>query len=108
MLQAGRSLVQFQMRSLDCFQLTYSFQPHCDTGATHALAEMSTRNLPGGKEQPAYKADNLTAICELIIWKMWEPRCLTTLWASAACYRDSFAFTLFIIHFILIVKIRCF
>jgi hypothetical protein len=21
---------------------------------------------------------------------MWEPRCLTTLWASTACYRDSF------------------
>jgi hypothetical protein len=24
--------------------------------------------------------------------KMWEPRCLTTLWASTACYRDSFTF----------------
>jgi hypothetical protein len=23
---------------------------------------------------------------------MWEPRRLTTLWASAACYRDSFTF----------------
>jgi hypothetical protein len=21
---------------------------------------------------------------------MWEPRCLTTLWAFTACYRDSF------------------
>jgi hypothetical protein len=29
--------------------------------------EMSTRNLPGGKGQPARKADNLTAICEPII-----------------------------------------
>jgi hypothetical protein len=27
-------------------------------------AEMSTTNLPGGKEQPAHKADNLTDICE--------------------------------------------
>jgi hypothetical protein len=25
---------------------------------------------------------------------MWEPRRLTTLWASAACYRDSCTFTL--------------
>jgi hypothetical protein len=25
---------------------------------------------------------------------MWEPRRLTTLWASTACYRDSFTFTL--------------
>jgi hypothetical protein len=29
--------------------------------------EMSTRNLPGGKERPARKADNLTAICEPIV-----------------------------------------
>jgi hypothetical protein len=28
---------------------------------------MSTRNLPGGKGQPACKADNLTAICEPIV-----------------------------------------
>jgi hypothetical protein len=40
----------------------------------------------------ARKADNLTAICERIFWKMWQPRRLTTLWASAACYRDSFTF----------------
>jgi hypothetical protein len=24
---------------------------------------------------------------------MWEPRCLTTLWAFMACYRDSFTFS---------------
>jgi hypothetical protein len=28
------------------------------------LIEMNTRNLPGGKERPAGKPDNLTAICE--------------------------------------------
>jgi hypothetical protein len=32
--------------------------------STQPLTEMSTRNLPGGKDQPAHKADNLTAICE--------------------------------------------
>jgi hypothetical protein len=53
---------------------------------------MSTRNLPGGKERPARGADNLTVICESIVWKMWEPRRLTTLWAFTACYRDSFTF----------------
>jgi hypothetical protein len=26
---------------------------------------------------------------------MWEPQCLTTLWASMACYRDSFTFYLY-------------
>jgi hypothetical protein len=25
---------------------------------------MNTRNLPGGKERPGRRADNLTAICE--------------------------------------------
>jgi hypothetical protein len=47
-------------------------------------------HLPGGKGRPARKPDNLTAISEPIVEKMWEPRRLTTLWASMACYRDSF------------------
>jgi hypothetical protein len=36
-------------------------------GSTQSQTEMSTKNLPGGKERPARKADNLTAICEPII-----------------------------------------
>jgi hypothetical protein len=48
-------------------------------GSTQPLTEMSTRNLPGGKVRPAREADNLTAICEPIVYKMWEPRRLTTL-----------------------------
>jgi hypothetical protein len=32
-------------------------------GFTHTLTEMSTSNLPGGKELPTREADNLTAIC---------------------------------------------
>jgi hypothetical protein len=36
-------------------------------GPTQPLTEMSTRNLPGGKERPARGADNLTAICEPIV-----------------------------------------
>jgi hypothetical protein len=35
--------------------------------STQPLTEMSTRNLPGGKERPERKADNLTAICEPIV-----------------------------------------
>jgi hypothetical protein len=57
--------------------------------STQPRTEMSTRNLPGGKGQPARKADNLTAISEPTLYKM-EPRRLTTLWASTACYKDSF------------------
>jgi hypothetical protein len=64
-------------------------------GPTQPLTEMSTKDLPGGKGRPERKADNLTAISEPIIMKMWQPRSLTTLWASTACYRDSFTFYLF-------------
>jgi hypothetical protein len=39
--------------------------------------EVTTRNLPGGKERPARKTDSLTA-----------------LWVSMGRYRDSFTFTL--------------
>jgi hypothetical protein len=59
-------------------------------GRLSLLTEMSTRKLPGSKTLPTRKAHNLTAICERIVQKMWEPRRLTTLWASTACYRGSF------------------
>jgi hypothetical protein len=36
-------------------------------GSTQSLTEMSTRNLPKGKERPARKADNLIAIFEQIV-----------------------------------------
>jgi hypothetical protein len=59
-------------------------------GSTPPIIEMNTRNLSWGKGLPARKADNLTATCELTVEKMWEPRHLITLWASTACYKDSF------------------
>jgi hypothetical protein len=40
-------------------------------GSTQPLTEMGTRNLRRGK-RPARKADNITAICEPIVLKMWE------------------------------------
>jgi hypothetical protein len=33
-------------------------------GSTQPLTEMSTKNLPGGKQRPAPRADNLAAVCE--------------------------------------------
>jgi hypothetical protein len=36
-------------------------------GSTQPLTEMSTRILPGSKQRPARKAENLTAICEPIV-----------------------------------------
>jgi hypothetical protein len=32
-----------------------------------------------------------SAVCEPIVYKMWDSRCFITLWASTACYRDSFS-----------------
>jgi hypothetical protein len=61
-------------------------------GSTQPQTEMSTRNLPDSKGRPARKAENLIAICEPAVQKIWEPQRLVTLWASTACYRDSFTF----------------
>jgi hypothetical protein len=61
-------------------------------GSIQPLTEMSTGSLPEDKGRPVRKADTLTAICEPIVQKMWEPRHLTLLWAYTACYRDSFTF----------------
>jgi hypothetical protein len=66
--------------------------------STQRLSEMSTANLPGGRRQPARKADNLTAICEPIVYKMWQPERPTTLWTATACYRDSFTSFLYIVY----------
>jgi hypothetical protein len=42
-------------------------------GSTKPLiSEMSIRNLLGDKGRPERKADNLTAIYELIVYKMLE------------------------------------
>jgi hypothetical protein len=61
MLRAGTSRVRFPMSldfSIDLILRTMTL------GSTQPLTEKSTGNLPGGKGQPARKADNLTAIRE--------------------------------------------
>jgi hypothetical protein len=37
---------------------------------------------------------------------MWEPRRLTTLWGSMACYRDSFAIIIIIVHVIITKTVK--
>jgi hypothetical protein len=87
---AWRSLVRVPMRSLD-FSI-YLILPA-------ALLPWVRLNLQqkwvlgiflGGQGRPARKSDNLTAICEPTVYKMWEPQRLTTLWASTACYKYAF------------------
>jgi hypothetical protein len=92
-LQAGRSRDRIP-DEVDFFNLPKPSSRTMALGSTQPLTEMSTRNLPGGEGRPARKADNLTAICEPIVYKMWEPQHLTAIWVSTARYRDSFTFTI--------------
>jgi hypothetical protein len=74
MLQAGRSRVRVPMRWIFFPKLPKTFSLTTALGSTQSLTKMSTRNIPGGKGRPARKSDNLTAICEPIVYKMLEPR----------------------------------
>jgi hypothetical protein len=69
MLQGGSSRVRVPMRWI-FFNLPNPFSRTMALESTQALREMSTRNLPGGgKRRPARKNDNLTAICEPIVYR---------------------------------------
>jgi hypothetical protein len=63
--------------------------------------------VKGGEGRPARKGDNLTAFCEPIFYKMWEPQHLTTLWVSTARYRDTFTFTYWVSRIAIIIPIAC-
>jgi hypothetical protein len=95
MLQAGRSRFRFPKRSLNFFNLLNPSSRNMALGSTQPLTEMSTRNVPGGKRaadaQVWQPYRHLWVDC---LDKMWEPRRLTILWVSTACYRDSFTFYL--------------
>jgi hypothetical protein len=86
MLQAGRSWFRFPMKLLSFYNWPDPSSRTMALGSNQPLTEMSTRNISECEERPTRKADNFIAICE----PMWEPRRLTNLWASTACYRDWF------------------
>jgi hypothetical protein len=69
--------------------ITY-YDPGVDSASNRKEYEES---YGGGGERP-HKADYHTANGEPIVWQMWEPLPLTTVWAPTACYRDSFTFYL--------------
>jgi hypothetical protein len=77
MLQAGRSRVRFPMRSLD-LSLYLKIPASLWSWRRQSLLQKQD--------------DNMIAICEPIVCKIWEPRRLTTIWTSMARYRNSFAF----------------
>jgi hypothetical protein len=49
---------------------------------TQPLTEISNRNRKimflGSRMRPLRRADSLTALCEMIVCTMWDPRRLTT------------------------------
>jgi hypothetical protein len=51
------------------FNLPNPSSSNIELGSTQPLTKMSTRNIPGGKGRPAHKPDNLTAICEPIVYR---------------------------------------
>jgi hypothetical protein len=63
MIQAGRSPVR-ALDEVDFFNLPNPSSHTMALGSTQPLIEMSTGNFPGGKKQPARRADNLAAIYE--------------------------------------------
>jgi hypothetical protein len=68
MLQAGRLPVRVP-NEVDFFNLPNPSSRTMALVSTQPLTKMSTRNLPGGKNRPATRADNLAAICEPNVWK---------------------------------------
>jgi hypothetical protein len=55
-------------------------------GWAQPLKQMRTRHLPWGrKARHVREAEKLIAICELIVWKRWDPQRYTILLASRAC-----------------------
>jgi hypothetical protein len=62
-------------------------------GSIQPLTDRLPGTFPGVKGgRLKRKADNLTAIYEPIVHRMWEPRSLTTMWVSMVWHRDSFCF----------------
>jgi hypothetical protein len=68
MLQAGRSPVRVP-DEVHFLNIPNPSSRTMTLGSTQPLREMSNRNLPAGKKQPARRDDNLAAICEPNVWK---------------------------------------
>jgi hypothetical protein len=89
MLQAASSRVRFSMKPSDSFfNLPNPSSCTMGLGCTQSLTKVSTRPdiFLRGKERPARRADNLTAICEPTVYEMWKPQHPTNLWA---CYMEN-------------------
>jgi hypothetical protein len=75
--QYNRSLAEIRTGPLPSMGQKSHSSPSMELGFTQPLTEMSTRDLPGRKKGLSCKADNLTALYEWIVYKMWNSRRLT-------------------------------
>jgi hypothetical protein len=96
MLQAGRSWFEKRSSEYIFSQFTKSFSQQYALEFTQPLTEMDTRSRKimfwGSRVLPVRMADIFTASCEPIVLTMWEPQYVKPLYASTACYADSFLF----------------
>jgi hypothetical protein len=72
---------------IGCLNLPNSSSRNTIHGTTHPQTEM---NLPEDKGRPPRKVENLIAVCEPTIYKIWELPRPINLWAPTTCERDSF------------------
>jgi hypothetical protein len=68
----NRKLAGSSPDEVDIFNLPNPSSRFMALGSTQPLTEKSTRSLLGGKGRPARRADNLTAICDPIVWSKFE------------------------------------
>jgi hypothetical protein len=83
MLQAKRSRLRVPIRSFNLFNLPNHSSLIMALELTYPLTEMTASKILGGgggfEARPERKANNLTAMCEPIVYTMWDPRHFTTL-----------------------------
>jgi hypothetical protein len=100
-IQPGKSWVRSQMMQFNLLNLPNPSSRTIALGLAQPLTERGPGILlGGGKARPTLKDENLTAICEPIVYKTWDPRRLTLLRPSKTCYSDSDSST-FYLNFLL-------